>query len=217
MDFSRIYQFARRFRRRRKEDFLKEFQPSPDTTILDVGGFSGFWRDVDTAARITILRPEGREQLPADCPANITSVQGDGCDLRDHADKSFDIVFSNSVIEHVGDIERQRKFAGESLRVGRGLWMQTPAKEFPIEPHLLTPFYHWLPRAVQDRMFRWTVWGLTRRPRPSFSDYEAHTRAYLLSRRRVQEIFPGAAIRTERFLGWPKSYVACINPARPFA
>jgi hypothetical protein len=194
------------------DTFLKEFQPKADTTILDVGGYSGFWKNAGTSARIVILRPEGPEQLPADCPPNISSIQGDGCALSEHADKSFDIVFSNSVIEHVGGMERQREFAQEAMRVGRCLWIQTPAREFPIEPHLLTPFYHWFPRRFQERFFRWTVWGLLQSHRPTLAEYEEHTRAYMLSRSDMRALFPRATIVTERFLGWPKSYAACMSP-----
>jgi 2-polyprenyl-3-methyl-5-hydroxy-6-metoxy-1,4-benzoquinol methylase len=61
------------------------------------------------------------------------------------AARSFDIVFSNSVIEHVGDAESQQQFAHEIARVGRAYWVQTPNRRFPVEPHLLTPFLHFLP------------------------------------------------------------------------
>jgi hypothetical protein len=55
------------------------------------------------------------------------------------SDQEYDIAFSNSVIEHVGDWERQAAFASEIRRVGKNLWIQTPAKECPIEPHYLAP------------------------------------------------------------------------------
>ena len=212
MKFESLYRIARGFRRKRMERFLALCAPTPATTILDVGGFSGFWSESGITAQITILRPEGPENLPPGGPANIRSIAGDGCDLREHASQSFDMVFSNSVIEHVGDEARQQAFAREALRVGKSVWMQTPARAFPIEPHLLTPFYHWLPVAMQERFFRWTVWGLMRRPRPTVADYHLHTRARLLSRREVQAWFPGALIVTERFCGLPKSYIAWRKP-----
>jgi Methyltransferase domain len=208
-----FYQFAKKFRQNRMKLFLEKFTLTPQTTILDVGGFSGFWMDAAISSKITILRPEGPEKLPDQCPPNITSIQGDGCDLRQHADKSFDLVFSNSVIEHVGGIEKQRMFANEALRIGRGVWMQTPAAEFPVEPHLLTPFYHWLPRSWQERFYPWTLWGLLSKKRPTFEDYQAHVQAYLLSRKAITELFPETEVITERFLGMPKSYIATI----PFA
>ncbi len=67
------------------------------------------------------------------------------------ADQSFDLVFSNSVIEHVGSRDTQARFASEIARVGKLFWLQTPNRYFPIEQHLWTPLVHWLPRRWQGR------------------------------------------------------------------
>jgi len=58
-----------------------------------------------------------------------------------YSDNEFDICFSNSVIELVGSFEDQRKFANEIRRVGRKLWVQTPARSFFFEPHYLYAIY----------------------------------------------------------------------------
>lgn len=132
---------------------------------------------------------------------------GDGCALP-FADGEFDVVFSNSVIEHVGSWERQQAFAREARRVGRRLWVQTPAREFFIEPHLLAPFVHWLPRRTQRGLIRWaTGWGWLTRPTPAQVD-EFLAEVRLLTRREMTELFPDCEILTERFLGLPKSYIA---------
>lgn len=209
MDIFSIYRLAANFRKNRMEAFLQKFKPTSETRILDVGGFYGFWKDSGIQSKITILRPEGPENLPPDCPANFDSVQGDGCDLKEYQDGDFDIVFSNSVIEHVGEFDRQIRFANEAARVGKSYWVQTPAMEFPIEPHLLTPFYHYLPRALQEKLYRFTVWGVLSPNKVTLQDYHHHSRAYLLSRRRMTQIFPGTELLTEKLLGLPKSYVAC--------
>ncbi len=166
MDPRKICSYFGGFRRERMDRFIQLCRPTAETTILDVGGFSAFWRDSGVTAQITILRLDGAEILPPGTPSNIRSIDGDGCDLREHADKSFDLVFSNSVIEHVGDWERQCAFARSAMRVGRRVWAQTPAFEFPLEPHVLTPFFHWLPKATQEKLLPWTVWALIQRPPP---------------------------------------------------
>src|SRR5882757_7872715 len=133
------------------------------TRVLDVGGARWVWLQSDLESGVTLLN------LPGSGPGagestRCTLVEGDGCALP-FADASFDIVFSNSAIEHVGTWERQQAFAREARRVGRRLWVQTPAREFFIEPHLIAPFIHWLPREWQRRLIRnFTVRGWLDRP-----------------------------------------------------
>ena len=69
------------------------------------------------------------------------------------------------MIEHLGTRDNQLKAAAEAMRVGRSLWIQTPNRWFPIEPHYLTPFVHWLPAPVRRRILRnFSVWGWVTRP-----------------------------------------------------
>ena len=77
----------------------------------------------------------------------MTWIFADGCRLP-FPDKSFDVVFSNSVIEHLGDPRKHEQYAREIARVGVRYFVQTPNRWFPIEPHLLTPLVHFLPRDV---------------------------------------------------------------------
>jgi hypothetical protein len=126
-------------------------------------------------------------------------------------DASFDIVFSNSVIEHVGNNESQHRFASEVMRVGRAFWVQTPNRRFPVEQHLLTPLIHWLPRSVQSAIVpRFTVWSLLMRPMQDRREF--YLRHYLedirlLTAGELRALFPGARIIRERFLGWTKSLI----------
>ena len=125
------------------------------------------------------------------------------------SDKSYDIGFSNSVIEHVGSWERQQQFASEIRRVARSLWVQTPAYECPIEPHYLTPFIHYFPRSFQKKILRWcTLWGWLEHPTREQIDSMVET-TRLLCKSEMQQLFPDCEIITERML-WiiPKSYIA---------
>ena len=194
------------FRERRMRWFKATVNPEPSETILDVGGCSAFWLGSNLKNPLTILNVSFVGE-PAQRPANFEFVLGDGCKLP-FADASFDIVFSNSAIEHVGTWERQQAFAREALRVGRRVWIQTPARGFFIEPHLLAPFIHWLPASVQRRLIRWTtLWGWIERPSAVKVDaFLAEVR--LLNRTEMQELFPSCAILHERVSGLTKSFVA---------
>ncbi|HEV7405779.1 MAG TPA: class I SAM-dependent methyltransferase [Chthoniobacteraceae bacterium] len=145
----------------------------------------------------------------------IRMLVGDGCALALET-RSYDIAFSNSVIEHVGSWERQQQFAGEIRRVAQALWIQTPAYECPIEPHYLTPFVHYLPRWFQKKILRWgTVAGWLSRPgKEAVNEMVDTTR--LLRKREMQQLFPDCEIMTERMLWFiPKSYIAIRKKAGP--
>ena len=194
------------FRRRRMANFLRRFSPGAGTRILDVGGFPAFWEDTDFDAHITTLNLQAVEVPPA-MRARCTAMIGDGTRLP-FGDGEFDIVFSNSVIEHLGGWEQQQRFAREICRVGRRYYVQTPAREFPVEPHLLAPFIHWLPMGLQRRLVRnGTGWGLITRPTPG--QVEAILgEIRLLTFEELQALFPDSLILREKFLGFTKSYSA---------
>ena len=115
---------------------------------------------------IALIYEEGDTGLP------VPTCRGDACALP-FADKSFDYVFSNAVIEHVGGVKRARLMLAESVRVARkGAFHTTPDRKFPIEVHTQLPLLHWLPRGWQAWTFAkagrsyWTpdyYWLFTRR------------------------------------------------------
>jgi hypothetical protein len=113
------------------------------------------------------------------------------------------------VIEHVGSWERQRQLADEARRVGKRVWIQTPAFACPIEPHYLSPFVHWLPLRIRRPVAKWlTPWGWLARPSAAqLQEMISTTR--LLRFREMQTLFPDCEIHVERMLGAvPKSYIA---------
>jgi len=193
------------FRRRRRKEFERLMKPDASKSILDVGGTESFWAESVFNDRVTLLNTE---QARFGGTKNVGArVVGDGCALP-FPDQSFDIVFSNSVIEHVGTWERQVLFAAESRRVGKSFWIQTPAREFFIEPHLIAPFIHWLPRRWQRRLIRWfTVRGWLDLSSPdAIEGFLNEVR--LLSFGEMKLLFPDCVILKESFLGLCKSYVA---------
>jgi hypothetical protein len=197
------------FRRRRMNRFYSIFQPATSTQVLDIGGAPNTWiaeSRYDSRFPVTLVNL----QFPD--PAVLTdgrfvAVEGDAANLP-FEDASFDIAFSNSVIEHMTNWERQKAFAAEARRVAKKLWIQTPARSFPLEPHLLAPFFQYLPRYLQTRMARhFTLWGLLTKPNAARVD-QMLSDIRLLTHREMKELFPDCFILRERVLGLTKSYVA---------
>src|SRR4051794_6515191 len=143
-----IYSIYRRlqpgFRARRRKLLHEVVKRTGARSILDLGGNVYDWQDLPAGAAITVLNvgPNLAEEYDR---SRITYVQGDGR-ATGFGDRSFDLVYSNSVIEHLGTQEDQERFAREALRVGRFVFVQTPNRWFPVEPHFLTLFIHFLPK-----------------------------------------------------------------------
>ncbi len=195
------------FRVRRMHRFAAAFDLGRPQRVLDVGGTPEIWTLLQSQARVVLLNMPRADKGAA----GWTYVHGDGCQLP-FADASFDIVFSNSVIEHVGDFQAQSRFAGEVRRVGRGYWVQTPNRYFPIETHLLTPLVHLLPRNLRAFIVRrFTVWEWVHRPTADRKRYYIEhfiSEIGLLSAAQMQRLFPDAEIVRERFFGFTKSLIA---------
>jgi len=138
-------------------------------------------------------------------------VKADACDLSLFRNNSFDITHSNSVIEHVGDWGKMVKFSNEVKRLAPKYFIQTPNYWFPVEPHCMTLFFHWLPRPTRIWLvmnFRLGNWSKRDTVDKAVSLVES---ARLLNKRMVKELFHDSNIFTERFLYWPKSFVAIKN------
>jgi len=211
IDIHSIYALlARPFRGKRLKLFAEWFNISESTRVIDVGGTSWYWREFTTIPNVCIInvmddqRWRNGDQRGAD---KIRVLIGDGTCLN-YADRSFDIAFASSVIEHVGDWQDQCAFAGELQRVADRYYVQTPNKWFFIEPHFLTPFIHFLPRRMLRKLVRYcSVWGLMNKPTQEQVDAEIDT-IKLLDVDQMRALFPDAEIHRERFLGMTKSIIA---------
>ncbi len=188
---------------------MNEFKPTASSKILDVGGTLMNWNLTDCDSQITLLNLHETKEMHS-LPSNFSFVTGNGIALQ-YTNEEFDICYSNSVIEHVGSLENQAKFADETRRVGRSVWVQTPARSFFFEPHLLTPFVHFFPISLQHRLLRnFTVWGwLTRPTRDEVEKFLSEVR--LLNFEEMRQLFPDCEIRREKFLGLTKAYIAVRN------
>jgi len=184
---------AEKGRRERYAWFVRACHLNPGEPILDVG----------CGASITLARFNERrnpivgvdvseENRPALQAYGVKLIIGDVRELP-FSDKTFPVVFCNSLIEHVLEDDRERA-AGEIRRVGERYWVQTPNKHFPVEPHYMLPFVQYLPRRVRLRMEQRFNRGEPIR---------------LLRKDEVRRLFPDAQILYERRFLLTKSLIAC--------
>lgn len=206
---------AYRLRRKRMEVFehyfAEQFGESATTdiiNILDVGGTLEFWTILDfkylDRVHITLLNLDKR-RIPADMASRFSSVSGDATNMKEYADNSFDLIFSNSVIEHVGDFENQKKMVLEMRRISKRRYLQTPNRYFPIEPHYGFPLFQFFPMKLKMYM----IMHYNMRYKQAENEEEAYQIASeirLLNKKELRKIFPNEAIYRERILGMTKSF-----------
>ncbi len=174
------------------------------TTSSDVGASNYFLANYPHPASLTACGLENPPSLCREC--GIDFVQADGCSLP-FADGAFDLVHSNAVLEHVGSRERQEQFVAEMCRVAaRGVWLNTPDAQSPLESHTLIPLAHWLPWPMRRRVYKTLNRGY-------FSDEE---NLHLLSAGALRRRFPAALrakveIRKQYLLGLPAILIATLE------
>jgi SAM-dependent methyltransferase len=193
------------WRTRRMQELLVRLGPRPGATVLDLGGSVDIWELVDHRLDVTLFNlDEGRARGFRRASAGdgrYRIATGDACNLARFDDKCFDIVFSNSVIEHLGDASRVGRFAREVRRVGKRYWVQTPSWLFPIESHTGLPFFWFYPRAMRAGIARRLDARYAKNP---WSCPMARTRVFRL--RELRALFPDADVYTERVWGMTKSW-----------
>jgi hypothetical protein len=186
--------------------------------ILDIGGEALYWKMFDPAylrarrVHITITNIEYDPDMAVEAdPALFTIDTGNGCRLA-YPDQSFDLVHSNSVIEHVGRWPDMVAFAAECRRLAPQYYVQMPYFWFPVEPHFGMPFFHWLPEPM--RVYLVTRFALGRYPKADTVSRanEWVQSCHLLGRSQFKHLFPDAVIASERVAGMTKSLIA-MKPA----
>lgn len=194
---------GRYFRSRRFLRLSKAFKISKDTTVLDIGGTAYYWDFFAVVPRVVIVNL----QKPESPDSRFDWVIADARRLP-FRDRTFDLAFANSIVEHIPGQENRAAFARETARVSRGYYVQTPYRWFPIEPHLYTPLIHYLPKSRQRPLLRnLTVWGILQRPTPEGCD-DFLRDIDLLTTPQLRKLFPNATIWKERFCGLLKSIAA---------
>ena len=176
-------------RERRHAAFFPLTGVTASSRVLDVGCGGLGLRALEPGLDVTGVDLAERPDYPG------PFVQADAAEALPFLDDAFDLAYSNSVVEHIAP-ERRARFAAELRRVARGWYVQTPAIGFPLDPHSLLPFAHWLPPGPRRRYWRLGAQG-------HWEDIA------LLGRREVEALFGPA--RSERVGPLTKSWV-CVRP-----
>ena len=205
--------YQNKFRRRRLERFLglvdEVLKTKRTCRVLDVGGGISYWKGLedlwsDRPLHITLVNLTA-ETVP---DSRFVSLAGDACSMPDFDNNAFDIVHSNSVLEHVGNFANKRRMADEIQRLAPRHFVQTPNFWFPIEPHFRTPMIHWLPEPLRVAAVMRRKLGFYPKAETRDQAYEILGDASLLDVRDMQSLFPNSAIERERFYGFTKSLIA---------
>lgn len=176
--------------------------------ILDLGGTPDYWATLfgDGQApnvHITLLNQKETE-VPS---PQFLSVAGDACAVE-APDNSFDMVHSNSVIEHVGAWSNQVRMAGEVRRLAPTYYIQVPYMWFPFEPHFHTLFFHWWPEQTRARMLLKRSYGFIPKQDTLADAHQMLEHHRLLDLSQFKALFPDAETTHERVFGFTKSLMA---------
>lgn len=207
-DFERENSLALKVRVKRMEYFKKLICKLPKPLkILDVGGTEVFWDIMGFAGnedfKIVILNLSRAETHYS----NFKSVEGDGRNMDEFEDNEFDVVFSNSVIEHVGSYEDQKKMASELKRVGKHVFLQTPSYYSPVEPHFFIPFFQMFPIWLRTFLLRHFNLGCYQKTENKKEAEKMVRSVHLMKAKEIGNIFQGFNIKREKLFGLTISFI----------
>jgi hypothetical protein len=195
--------FTHRFRQRRNEEFKRRFPGLADMRVLDLGGTAMSWFVSDLRPGSVTIVNLSRDDGPYEPWMDI--VQADVCA---GGFGKYDLVFSNSLIEHLGGHAHRQQFATVVRESAPLWWIQTPYRYFPIEPHWIFPGFQFLP--FRARVMVCQHWNTLHEPARKDAKEAAAAVASveLISATEMRAYFPGSEIWFERIAGLPKSLVA---------
>ena len=203
-----------------RSTLFKEFLSSiaPPVRIIDLGGTVSMWErwglSADDRLRIDLannfsMDVNNKDNLSKS--SNISKVTVDVTTLTTSDYQRYDVIFSNSMLEHLADFEQQRSVAREIVESRRPYFIQVPNKYCLVDPHFahpLAPFYAAWPRSFQTRMLR--ISGLNGGARArSHAQAEHRLKFYYpLSKSDMSSLFSDAEVLVERNFGMSMSIVA---------
>lgn len=177
--------------------------------IADIGGTEYYWEIfgsyvADRPVEIDLFNLSAQ---PVTSP-KFRSLEGDATRLDAIDDNAYDLVHSNSVIEHVGNWDRMIAMANTVRRLAPVYFVQTPNFWFPYEPHFRVPLFHWMPEPVRAQMLMKFNLGFGGRRATMTAAMRGVQSINILSKAQFQALFPDATLIPERVLGLAKSYMA---------
>lgn len=191
-------------RQRRMARFISALGITPETKVIDLGGTPSLWIPLGKAMpRVTIVNlPTSQFLDDTSRDRRFRFIAADATNLAGVVrDQEYDVAFSNSVIEHVGEKIKRTAFASEVKRIAPKHWIQTPCPYFPIEVHTSVPLYWYLPKPfLRFLRSRWQSHY------PAWEEMIAGTRP--VYKAEMKELFPNSKTITEYLFGIPKSFVS---------
>ena len=191
-------------RSRRWDIFRDRFPEIAEMRVIDLGGTVRHWQTSPLRPTSVVVVNLMADSSPVDW---IKAVQGDACELPPELGGcKFDLVYSNSLIEHVGGHSRRCLFAQNVRSLAPHHWVQTPYRYFPIEPHWLFPGLQFLPQRARAAAIRnWPLSPVRPDPQEALRDV---LEVELLSKTEMAFYFDQSKIVHERVLGVTKSLIA---------
>jgi hypothetical protein len=194
-----------RARGRRWQHLISCFPSFSEMRVLDLGGTPESWQlaPVRPRAVTTVNLMPAESENPG-----VTAIQADACDLPSSVtDDHFDLVFSNSLLEHVGGHAQRQRLADYVHTLADRHWIQTPYRYFPIEPHWLFPGMQWLPYEARIQVsLNWNRGHIRTHTREEAREQVDEIELVGISQ--MRGYFPSSVIWYERFAGLVKSLVA---------
>ncbi len=174
--------------------------------ILDVGGTEQFWSKLEFSEQDVHISCVNLFPFEPTRP-DITSIQGDATNMPQFDDNSFDIVFSNSVIEHVSTFENQMKMANEIRRIGKRYFVQTPNRYFPMEPHFMRIYWQFIPVPIRVKLLMKGDVGFIKKCDTREQALREIQEIRLMTRSEFQKCFPEGTLIDEKFKFLIKSFM----------
>lgn len=212
-----INSYSSGFRAKRVKQLiaLLEKKDLKEISILDVGGTINYWEmnlkyfPQGLIAEIDVINLHHKEQTEINIgETKIRSYIGDALDKETFRKSSYDLIHSNSVIEHVGNLSDQKKMVEAIKALQSFYWVQTPAKSFPLEPHFYVPYFAYLPLGFRAFLLRRLDLGFHKKESDWLQARMTCENTRLINRKEYINLFKEAQIIPEKIFFLTKSYIA---------